>query len=59
MICGAARGQATVESALILALLLGIGIAGGAWMLHAHPQILRAVDLGVRSYSFVLSLPVP
>jgi Flp pilus assembly protein TadG len=54
-----ARGQATVESAVILAVLVGVGVAAGAWMLRAHPQMLQALDVAARSYSFVLSLPVP
>jgi Flp pilus assembly protein TadG len=53
------RGQATVESALLLALLLGVGLVAGAWMVRAHPQMLQALDIAARSYSFVLSLPVP
>jgi hypothetical protein len=44
---------------VILVLLLGIGVAGGAWMVRRHPQMLHAVDVAARSYSFVLSLPVP
>jgi Flp pilus assembly protein TadG len=53
------RGQATVESALLLAVLLGVGLAAGAWMVRAHPQMLQALDIAARSYSFALSLPVP
>jgi hypothetical protein len=52
------RGQATVESALLLAVLLGVG-AAGAWMLERHSRMLHALDIAARSYSFVLSLPIP
>jgi len=52
-------GQAVVESALLLATLLGALAVGGAWMLKTHPEMLRAIDARVRGYFFALSLPFP
>jgi hypothetical protein len=54
-----ARGQALVETSVLLAALLGALAVGGMWLMRAHPQMLRAIDLGVRGYSFALSLPFP
>ena len=53
------RGQALSEYALLLALLFGASVAGGAWLLARHGQMLHALDIAVGSYSFVLSLPLP
>jgi hypothetical protein len=55
----AQRGQATVECAMLVALLFGVGLAAGAWMARSHPQMLQSVEIAAHSYSFVLSLPVP
>jgi hypothetical protein len=52
-------GQALVESALLLATLLGALAVGGTWMLKTHPEMFRALDARVRGYSFALSLPFP
>jgi hypothetical protein len=51
------RGQALVEQGLLLATLLGMGAAGGAWLMTTHPQLLNALDIHVRGIYFVLSLP--
>jgi hypothetical protein len=53
------EGQALVESALLLATLVGALAVGGAWLLKTHPQMLRAIDARVRGYSFAFSLPFP
>jgi hypothetical protein len=52
-------GQAATEHALLLALLLGAAVAGGAWVLERHHELLRAIEVAAASYWFVLSLPVP
>ena len=53
------RGQALVESSLLLAALVGALAVGGAWLMKTHPRMLRAIDERVRGYSFALSLPFP
>lgn len=53
------RGQALVETSILLATLLGALAVGGLWLIRAHPEMMRAIDTGVRSYSFALSLPFP
>ena len=53
------HGQALVETAVLLATLLGALAVGGMWLMRTHPELLRAIDLGVRGYSFALSLPLP
>jgi hypothetical protein len=53
------RGQALVETSVLLATLLGALAVGGMWLLRAHPELMRAIDGGVRGYSFALSLPIP
>jgi hypothetical protein len=52
-------GQALVESGLLLAALLGCLAVGGTWLMKSHPQLLRALDAGVRGSYFLLSLPFP
>ena len=52
-------GQALTEQAILLTTLLGIGGVGGLWLVKAHPEMLKALDIAVRSYLFVLSLPFP
>ena len=44
---------------MLLATLLGALAVGGVWLLRAHPQMLHAMDIAVRSYYFALSLPFP
>jgi hypothetical protein len=51
------RGQALVEQGVLLATLLGVGAAGGAWLMKTHPEMLNALDIHVRGVYFVLSLP--
>ena len=53
------RGQALVESGLLLATLLGSLAVGGAWLMQAHPELLRALDAQIRGTYFFLSLPFP
>jgi hypothetical protein len=53
------RGQALVESGLLLATLLGSLAIGGAWLMKAHPEMLRALDAQIRGTYFLLSLPFP
>ena len=54
-----ARGQALVETSLLLATLVGALAAGGLWLVRAHPRMLHALDTAVRGDYFVLSLPFP
>jgi hypothetical protein len=55
----AESGQALTEQGILLTTLLGVGAVGGLWLVKAHPGMLRALDVAVRSYLFVLSLPFP
>jgi len=52
-------GQALVESGILLATLIGGIAVGGAWLMRAHPDMLRALDAHVRGSYFLLSLPFP
>jgi len=52
-------GQALTEQAILLTTLVGIGAVGGLWLVKTHPEMLKALDIAVRSYLFVLSLPFP
>ena len=52
-------GQALTEQAILLTALLGFGAVGGLWLVKTHPEMLEALDIAVRSYLFVLSLPFP
>jgi hypothetical protein len=54
-----ARGQALVETSLLLATLLGALAVGGGWLVRSHPRMLRALDASVRGDYFALSLPFP
>ena len=53
------KGQALVEQGILLATLLGALAVGGVWLMRTHPQMLNAINTSIRSYYFVLSLPVP
>lgn len=53
------RGQAMVETSVLLATLIAALAVGGPWLVRAHPEMMRAIDIAVRSYSFALSLPFP
>ena len=55
----AAHGQALLETSVLLAVLVGALAVGGVWLMRTHPQLLQAIDISVRSYYFVLSLPFP
>ena len=52
-------GQALAEEGILLVSLLGVGSVGGLWLVRQHPEMLHAIDVAVRSYLFVLSLPFP
>ncbi|HEX4386669.1 MAG TPA: hypothetical protein VH083_27130 [Myxococcales bacterium] len=52
-------GQALVEQSVLLATLLGVATAGGAWLIKSHPDLMNALDLHFRGIYFVLSLPFP
>lgn len=54
-----ARGQALVETSLLLATLVGALAVGGTWLLRSHPRMLHAIDASVRGDYFALSLPFP
>ena len=56
---GPPRGQALVETSILLATLVGALAVSGLWLMRAHPQMLHALDIAVRSYYFALSLPFP
>ena len=53
------RGQALVETSLLLATLVGALALGGTWLVRTHPRMLRALDAAVRGDYFALSLPFP
>jgi hypothetical protein len=53
------KGQAVVEQGLLLATLLGGLAVGGAWLMKTHPQMLNVINIHVRGFYFVLSLPFP
>ncbi len=53
------RGQALVEQGVLLATLLGGLAVGGVWLMKTHPEMLNALDIYVRGFYFVLSLPFP
>ena len=54
-----ARGQALVETSLLLAALVGALAVGGLWLLRTHPRMLHAIEIAIRGDYFVLSLPFP
>ena len=56
---GGERGQALVESGLLLATLLGALAIGGTWLMKTQPELLRALEEQVRGSYFLLSLPFP
>jgi hypothetical protein len=56
---GGERGQALVEQGVLLATLLGGLAVGGVWLMKTHPEMLNALDIYVRGFYFVLSLPFP
>jgi hypothetical protein len=56
---GDESGQALAEEGLLLVTLLGDGGVGGLVLVKQHPEMLHAIDIIVRSYWFVLSLPFP
>ena len=53
------KGQALVETGLLLSTLLGGLAVGGVWLMKTHPEMLNALDIYVRGFYFVLSLPFP
>ena len=54
-----ARGQALVETSLLLATLVGALAVGGLWLVRAHPRMLHAIEMAIRGDYFALSLPFP
>ena len=54
-----ARGQALIETSLLLATLVGALAVGGLWLVGAHPRMLRALEIAIRGDYFALSLPFP
>jgi hypothetical protein len=52
-------GQALVEQGILLATLLGGLAVGGVWLMKTHPDLMNAINLQVRGYYFMLSLPFP
>ena len=54
-----ARGQALVETSLLLATLVGALAVGGLWLMRARPRMLHALDIAIRGDYFVLTLPIP
>lgn len=50
-------GQALTEQALLLAALVGTGVAAGGWLMRTHPDLINALGVHARSVYFVLSLP--
>ena len=53
------KGQALAEQSILLATLLAGMAVGGVWLMQTHPNMLNAFDTQMRSYYFVLSLPIP
>lgn len=53
------RGQALVESSLLLAALCGALAVGGTWLMKSQPQLLDGIGAHVRGLYFALSLPFP
>ncbi|HUJ26522.1 MAG TPA: hypothetical protein VLW85_10915 [Myxococcales bacterium] len=53
------RGQALAEQGILLATLLAGLAVGGTWLMKTHPEMMKALDTQMRSYYFVVSLPIP
>ena len=53
------RGQALVEQGVLLATLLGGLAVGGVWLMKTHPDMMNAINIHIRGYYFMLSLPFP
>ncbi|MCA1828769.1 MAG: hypothetical protein ABR567_07880 [Myxococcales bacterium] len=52
-------GQALVEQGVLLATLLGGLAVGGVWLMKTHPDMMNMLNIQIRSYYFMLSLPFP
>jgi hypothetical protein len=52
-------GQALVEQSILLATLLGVLAVGSLWLLRTQPEMIHALDVQIRGFYFVLSLPFP
>lgn len=50
-------GQALTEQSILLATLVGGLAVGGVWLMKTHPEMINAINLQVRSYYYLLSLP--
>jgi hypothetical protein len=53
------RGQAVVESSVLLATLLGGLVVGGVALNRTHPDMMNAINIQVRGFYYMLSLPFP
>jgi hypothetical protein len=52
-------GQALAEQAILLMTLLGVLAVGSLWLMRTHPEMIHALDIQIRGFYFVLSLPFP
>ena len=52
-------GQALVEQGVLLATLLGGLAVRGVWLKKTHPDMMNAINIHIRGYYFMLSLPFP
>ncbi|TMA29332.1 MAG: hypothetical protein E6J78_02965 [Deltaproteobacteria bacterium] len=52
------RGQAVTETALLMILIFVLGI-GVDWLLKSQSRGINFIDIHVRGFYFVLSLPFP
>lgn len=53
------RGQSVVESSVLLATLLGVIGVGGVALNKTHPDLMNAINIQVRGFYYMLSLPFP
>ena len=52
-------GLVLVEQGVLLATLLGGLAVGGVWLMKTHPDMMNAINIHIRGYYFMLSLPFP
>lgn len=53
------RGQSVVESSVLLATLLGGLVVSGVALNKTHPDMMNAINIQVRGFYYMLSLPFP